>query len=70
MLPEKEKAKYYELAEEERRLHAQQHPDWSCRHNYVSVTLAMNATWEPTSDNDAFDTKSCVLFFVGEKAVQ
>ncbi|XP_054650643.1 lymphoid enhancer-binding factor 1-like isoform X2 [Dunckerocampus dactyliophorus] len=34
LLPEKEKAKYYEQAEEERRLHAQQHPDWSCRHNY------------------------------------
>ncbi|XP_049582099.1 transcription factor 7-like isoform X2 [Syngnathus scovelli] len=34
LLPDKEKAKYYEQAEEERRLHAQQHPDWSCRHNY------------------------------------
>ncbi|XP_061537941.1 transcription factor 7-like 1-C isoform X1 [Phycodurus eques] len=34
LLPDKEKAKYYEQAEEERKLHAQQHPDWSCRHNY------------------------------------
>uniref|UniRef100_A0A3Q2XYE5 HMG box domain-containing protein n=1 Tax=Hippocampus comes TaxID=109280 RepID=A0A3Q2XYE5_HIPCM len=40
LLPDKEKAKYYEQAEEERRLHAQQHPDWSCRHNYVSGKTA------------------------------
>ncbi|XP_019741470.1 transcription factor 7-like 1 isoform X2 [Hippocampus comes] len=34
LLPEEEKAKFYELAEKEKRLHSQQHPDWSCRHNY------------------------------------
>ncbi|XP_061781936.1 transcription factor 7-like 1-A isoform X2 [Nerophis lumbriciformis] len=34
LLPEEEKAKYYVLAEKEKRLHSQQHPDWSCRHNY------------------------------------
>ncbi|XP_057705313.1 transcription factor 7-like 2 isoform X2 [Corythoichthys intestinalis] len=34
LLTDKEKAKYYEKADEERRRHAQQHPDWSCRHNY------------------------------------
>ncbi|XP_077578908.1 transcription factor 7-like [Stigmatopora nigra] len=34
LLADKDKVRYYEKAEEERRLHAQQHPDWSCRHNY------------------------------------
>ncbi|KAM9813199.1 uncharacterized protein ACBT44_012072 [Syngnathus typhle] len=34
LLPEEEKAKFHELAEKEKRLHSQQHPDWSCRHNY------------------------------------
>ncbi|XP_077464852.1 transcription factor 7-like 1 [Stigmatopora argus] len=34
LLADKEKAKYYKQAEEERKLHAQQHPDWSCSHNY------------------------------------
>ncbi|XP_057694018.1 transcription factor 7-like 1 [Corythoichthys intestinalis] len=34
LLPDKEKAKYFEKADEERRRHSQQHPDWSCRHNY------------------------------------
>ncbi|XP_077397567.1 uncharacterized protein LOC144033391 isoform X2 [Festucalex cinctus] len=34
LLPPKEKAKYYELADKVKRLHSQQHPDWSWRHNY------------------------------------
>ncbi|XP_057694016.1 transcription factor 7-like [Corythoichthys intestinalis] len=34
LLPAEEKAKYYELADKVKRLHSQQHPDWSWRHNY------------------------------------
>ncbi|XP_049582094.1 transcription factor 7-like 1-B isoform X2 [Syngnathus scovelli] len=34
LLPQEEKAKYYELADKVKRLHSQQHPDWSWRHNY------------------------------------
>ncbi|KAM9837385.1 uncharacterized protein ACBR49_018085 [Aulostomus maculatus] len=33
-LTQAEKAKYYDLADAESRLHAQQHPDWSGRDNY------------------------------------
>ncbi|XP_030602913.1 transcription factor 7-like 1 isoform X1 [Archocentrus centrarchus] len=34
-LPKAQQAKYYEQAEEERMLHAQQHPQWSSKDNYA-----------------------------------
>ncbi|XP_061775464.1 transcription factor 7-like 1-A [Nerophis ophidion] len=34
LLSKEEKAKYYDLADKVKRMHSQQHPDWSWRHNY------------------------------------
>ncbi|KAM9808620.1 uncharacterized protein ACBT44_012214 isoform 4-T4 [Syngnathus typhle] len=45
-LSEKEQEKYYQLADAEKRLHTQLHPNWSCTDNYVSpATMDMPNIW-------------------------
>nr|XP_057935530.1 transcription factor 7-like 1 [Doryrhamphus excisus] len=65
LLAKEEKAKYYELADKVKRMHSQQHPDWSWRHNY-----GKKEDYKHMRDTDVNSLQAALVPELEEESVQ
>ncbi|KAM7417145.1 hypothetical protein PAMA_016992 [Pampus argenteus] len=67
-LSKEQQARYYEQAAMEKLFHAQQHPEWSAKDNYVSMPQGRNSVIDPSNIEDpvTVDPGSSTLFFTSQ----
>ncbi|KAM7417158.1 hypothetical protein PAMA_017005 [Pampus argenteus] len=67
-LSKEQQARYYEQAAMEKLFHAQQHPEWSAKDNYVSMPQGRSSVIDPSNLEDpvTVDPGSSTLFFTSQ----